>query len=113
MVGWGPQRVHDTFTDEDAARIPKIKPVILNEDTDVWGFTKDGIYTTQSAYKMLSVIHNASSPTHHQLPQLKSNCGRIFGDSRLRPRSNTFCGEPCLALWLWQNVCGPEAYTMI
>ncbi|KAG5400492.1 hypothetical protein IGI04_015099, partial [Brassica rapa subsp. trilocularis] len=51
---WDTQKVRDTFTDEDAARILKIKPGLGTDDTDVWGFTKDGIYTTKSAYKMLS-----------------------------------------------------------
>ncbi|KAF2537615.1 hypothetical protein F2Q68_00022572 [Brassica cretica] len=38
---WDIQRVFDTFTDEDAARILKIKLSLDKQDTDVWGFTKD------------------------------------------------------------------------
>ncbi|KAH0906146.1 hypothetical protein HID58_037973, partial [Brassica napus] len=53
---WDIQKVFDTFTEEDAARILKIKLSLDKQDTDVWGFTKDGVYTTRSGYKMLSSI---------------------------------------------------------
>ncbi|KAH0879942.1 hypothetical protein HID58_067336 [Brassica napus] len=51
---WDIQKVFDTFTEEDAARILKIKLSLDKQDTDVWSFTKDGVYTTRSGYKMLS-----------------------------------------------------------
>ncbi|KAH0863743.1 hypothetical protein HID58_080954, partial [Brassica napus] len=51
---WDIQKVFDTFTEEDAARILRIKLSLDKQDTDVWGFTKDGVYTTRSGYKMLS-----------------------------------------------------------
>ncbi|KAF3585158.1 hypothetical protein F2Q69_00027023 [Brassica cretica] len=45
---WNAQKVFDTFTEEDALKILSIKPAPNRQDSDVWGFTKNGIYTTQS-----------------------------------------------------------------
>ncbi|KAG2314811.1 hypothetical protein Bca52824_017933 [Brassica carinata] len=50
---WNAQMLFETFTEEDALRILQIKPSPTSQDTDMWGFTKDGCYTTQSAYRML------------------------------------------------------------
>ncbi|KAF2542687.1 hypothetical protein F2Q68_00030625 [Brassica cretica] len=43
---WNAQKVFDTFTEEDALKILTIKPAPNRKDSDVWGFTKNGIYTT-------------------------------------------------------------------
>nr|VDD42841.1 unnamed protein product [Brassica oleracea] len=43
---WNAQKVFDTFTEEDALKILTIKPASNRQDSDVWGFTKNGIYTT-------------------------------------------------------------------
>ncbi|CAN7034666.1 unnamed protein product, partial [Brassica rapa subsp. trilocularis] len=44
---WNAQKLFDTFTEEDALQILKIKPLQNGHDLDVWGFTKTGSYTTQ------------------------------------------------------------------
>ncbi|KAF3612083.1 hypothetical protein DY000_02045741 [Brassica cretica] len=59
---WNAQKVFDTFTEEDALKILTIKPASNRQDSDVWGFTKNGIYTTQSAYKMLTLLSNDHPP---------------------------------------------------
>ncbi|CAG7906085.1 unnamed protein product [Brassica rapa] len=54
---WDVQKVYDAFTPEDAAYILTIKPKRTEPDSDAWGFTKHGCYTTQSAYRMLANLH--------------------------------------------------------
>lgn len=87
---WDPPKVCDTFTDEDAARILKIRQVMVNEDTDVWGFTKDAIYTTQSAYKMLSVIHNSNSPSHRSLLPVEKQLWKSIWKLKTTPKIQHF-----------------------
>ncbi|KAH0942185.1 hypothetical protein HID58_001822 [Brassica napus] len=103
-------KVFDTFTEEDAARILKIKLSLDKQDTDVWGFTKDGVYTTRSGYKMLSVNSNVLAceevqvqpPTVQNiwtkppLGSIKCNIGMAW--SSLGP----FTG----ASWITRDSCG-------
>ncbi|KAG5390582.1 hypothetical protein IGI04_032123 [Brassica rapa subsp. trilocularis] len=55
---WNAQKLFDTFTEEDALQILKIKPLQNGHDLDVWGFTKTGSYTTQTGFSQSSVFLN-------------------------------------------------------
>ena len=65
---WDKDKVRETFTPEDVERILMIKPVISRPDDDVWGLTNHLAYTTQSAYKLLSVVSPPSGATALEEP---------------------------------------------
>lgn len=68
---WNRNLVLQTFTEEDAARIFRIKPKISQEDLYCWGFTKDGLYSTQSGYKLTEAIIEMNHPGRGALPPLE------------------------------------------
>lgn len=97
---WDIQKVFDTFTNEDAARIIKIKLSPDKQDIDVWGFTKDGIYTTKSGYRMLSVIHNSKSPSAQPLPPVEKQLWKSIWKLKTAPKIQHF---------LWRALSGALA----
>lgn len=97
---WDIQKVFDTFTEEDAARILKIKLSLDKQDTDVWGFTKDGVYTTRSGYKMLSVIHNSNNPSPRPLPPVEKQLWKSIWKLKTSPKIQHF---------LWRALSGALA----
>ncbi|KAF2608116.1 hypothetical protein F2Q68_00044290 [Brassica cretica] len=68
---WDNEKVRDTFTPEDAGRVLKLKPLLSRPDSDVWGLTNHMGYTTQSAYQLLSAVHDQNNPTHRALPPVE------------------------------------------
>lgn len=97
---WNSQMFFDTFTEEDALKILQIKPVPNRPDTDVWGFTKNGMYTTQSAYRMLSVIHETSSPDYKPLPPVEKQLWKNIWKLKTAPKIRHF---------LWRALSGALA----
>ena len=68
---WDKKKVRETLTPEDAERVLRLKPSLSRLDSDVWGLTKHMGYTTQSAYQLLSVVHDQNNPTHRSLPPVE------------------------------------------
>ena len=68
---WDKDKLRETFTPEDVERILMIKQWITKPNDDVWGLTNHLAYTTQSAYKLLSVVHEQNNPAHRSLPPVE------------------------------------------
>lgn len=56
---WDSNRVREAF-------IHRLRPATQQPDIDIWGPSRDGEYTTKSAYKFLSSIHEHKA----HLPEL-------------------------------------------
>ncbi|CAN7133864.1 unnamed protein product, partial [Brassica rapa subsp. narinosa] len=97
---WNAQKLFDTFTEEDALQILKIKPLQNGHDLDVWGFTKTGSYTTQSAYRMLYVLHESNSPAHRPLPPVEKQLWKSIWKLKTSPKIRHF---------LWRALSGALA----
>lgn len=67
---WNQNLVLQSFTDDDAARILRIKPKITQEDLYCWGFTEHGSYSTQSGYRLTEAILAMNHPGNGSLPPL-------------------------------------------
>ncbi|KAF2555665.1 hypothetical protein F2Q68_00016901 [Brassica cretica] len=72
------------------AVLTKISHDINKEKGHVFGYGASSSGTTQSAYKMLSVIHNASSPTHHQLPPVEKQLWKNIWRLKTSPKIQHF-----------------------
>lgn len=67
---WDIVKLRNCFTAEDVDRIIQIRPKITSQDSDTWGFTHHGVYTTQSAYKLLNSIKTSNS-SDRSLPPIE------------------------------------------
>lgn len=97
---WNAQKLFDTFTEEDALQILKIKPSQTGHDSDIWGFTKTGCYTTQSAYRMLSTLHETKSPAYRPLPPVEKQLWKSIWKLKTTPKIRHF---------LWRALSGALA----
>ncbi|CAN6825949.1 unnamed protein product [Brassica oleracea] len=97
---WNAHKLFETFTEEDVLLILKIKPSQIDRDSDVWGFTKNGSYTTQSAYRMLSGLHEANAPAHRSLPPVEKQLWKSLWKLNTSPKIRHF---------LWRALSGALA----
>ena len=67
---WDIVKLRNCFTAEDVDIIIQIRPKITSQDSDTWGFTHHGVYTTQSAYKLLNSIKTSNS-SDRSLPPIE------------------------------------------
>ncbi|KAG2306533.1 hypothetical protein Bca52824_026281 [Brassica carinata] len=97
---WNAHMLFDTFTEEDALKILTIKPLLNRHDSDVWGLKKNGIYTTQSAYRMLSVLHETNSSDHRPLPPVEKQLWKSIWKLKTSPK---------ICHFLWRALSGALA----
>ncbi|XP_048605398.1 uncharacterized protein LOC125582961 [Brassica napus] len=99
---WDKEKVRDTFTPEDAERVLKLKPLLSRPDSDVWGLTNHMGYTTQSAYQLLSAVHDQNNPTHTSLPPVEQQLWKNLWKKRNSELGN-FKTFPWILWNLWKS----------
>ena len=67
---WDTHKINELFTEEDAASILNIKPMIHKQDRLCWGFTRGGSYSSQSDYKLIDTLKNLQVPGNGSLPPI-------------------------------------------
>lgn len=92
--------MYEVFTPEDAAYILTIRPKLGEQDRDEWGFTKDGCYTTKSAYRMLSKIHEGNNPPSRRVPPVEKQLWNSIWKLKITPK---------ICHFLWQALSGTLA----
>ncbi|KAH0849999.1 hypothetical protein HID58_095877, partial [Brassica napus] len=102
---WNQNLVLQTFTDEEPARILRIKPKISQEDSYCWGLHKHGSYSTQSGYRLTETIVAMNHPGNGFLPPLERSYG-----IKAPPKLKLFCGDLYHAPLLSKNGCSLEAF---
>lgn len=70
-------------------RIIQIKPRLESQDSDAWGFTHHGVYTTQSAYKLLNSI-KASTSSEIELPLIEKQLWKHLWKLKTPPKIRHF-----------------------
>ena len=97
---WNQNLVLQSLTDDDAARILRIKPKITQEDLYCWGFTEHGSYSTQSGYRLTEAILAMNHPGNGSLPPLEK---KLWGDLwKIK-------APPKLKHFLWRSLSGALA----
>ena len=85
---WNRELVLQTFDQRDAKIILRIKPLIALSDSVVWGFTKNGVYSSKSGYALLEAIEGLNSPLAVPVPpiekQLRTSIWRAKTTTKLR-----------------------------
>ncbi|XP_013594838.1 PREDICTED: uncharacterized protein LOC106303003 [Brassica oleracea var. oleracea] len=59
---WDAQRVRHLFLEEDANQILGMRPQVQCPDTMVWGFSRNGVYDSQSGYTLLHLLQTVENP---------------------------------------------------
>lgn len=70
---WDVQKVRSLFVEDDANLILAVKMIQHNQDLWRWGFTKDGVYSTRSGYRLLESLRCSEAPMSNKLPPIKRN----------------------------------------
>lgn len=60
---WNQDLINQTFSQKDAAIILKMQLRLSQPDCVVWGFTKNGAYSSKSGYALLETLEELESPT--------------------------------------------------
>ena len=85
---WNRELVYETFAPGDADRIMLLKPLMNREDSIIWGFTKNGIYSTRSGYHLTETLVALQAPDNCVIPpvekKLWSNIWKIKAPSKLK-----------------------------
>lgn len=68
---WDVTRLRQAFTDHDTEIILRLNPKLSQEDGYKWGFTKDGVYTSRSGYKLLDSLPDENGELQPALPPLE------------------------------------------
>lgn len=96
---WDIAKLRECFTAADVDGIIQIKPRILSQDSDTWGFTHHGVYTTQSAYKLLNSI-KASTSSARTLPPVEKQLWKHLWKLKTPPK---------ICHFLWRALSGALA----
>lgn len=87
---WDAQTVRRSFVEDDANRILSMRIDRHKSDTWGWGFTKDGVYTSRSGYKLLASSQAQSSPHTRSLPPVEKKLWRSIWKLHTSPKIRHF-----------------------
>lgn len=94
---WTVNLVRQTFTDEDAELILKLKPHRSRKDSFKWGYAANGCYSSQSGKKLLDLLKERQQPLHVGLPPIEKNLWKAIWKIRAPPKLKHF---------LWRVLAG-------
>lgn len=97
---WNRELLYQTFSQKDAEIISKMKPMLSHSDSVVWGFTKDGRYSSKSGYALLEAVEEMISPTSTPIPPVEKYLWKSIWKSETSPKLRHF---------LWRSLSGALA----
>lgn len=97
---WDAHTVRDLFVEEDANMILKLKTEQHKQDSWIWGFTKDGIYTSQSGYRFLDSLQNSANQGQNRIPPLERKLWKNIWKLNTLPKIRHF---------IWRAIAGALA----
>lgn len=98
---WDAQKIRHLFVEEDATAILGMKLNLQREDTMVWAFSKNGMYDSQSGYKLLNLIQTIERPmTASNLPPVERNLWSNLWKVKTLPKVRHF---------MWRALAGALA----
>lgn len=97
---WNRDLVLHTFSQADAATILKLQPRLSQADSVVWGFTKNGVYSSKSGYALLEELEELSSPPLAPLPPVEKQLWKSIWKAKTTPKLRHF---------LWRILSGALA----
>lgn len=83
---WNRSLVYDTFSQKDAEIILKLKLNLSRSDKVVWGFTKNGAYSSMSVYELLDTLEDLSSPSAASIPRLEKQLWQALWKTKTSPK---------------------------
>ena len=91
---WDAQRVRHLFLEEDANQILGMRPQVQCPDTMVWGFSRNGVYDSQSGYTLLHLLQTVENPVAApSLPPIEKRLWSNLWKVKIMPKIRHFCGE--------------------
>ncbi|CAA7042047.1 unnamed protein product [Microthlaspi erraticum] len=87
---WETTRVQQVFSQHDAIRVLQLKTNILRRDTWVWGFSKNGEYSSRSGYKFLETLQDLDVPASASLPPLEKQLWSDLWKTKTSPKLRHF-----------------------
>ncbi|KAG2265571.1 hypothetical protein Bca52824_072650 [Brassica carinata] len=98
---WDVQRVRHLFVGEDANQILEMRPQLNHHDTMVWGFSRNGLYDSQSGYKLLHLLQIVENPlAAPSLPPIEKRLWSNLWKVKTMPKIRHF---------LWRALAGALA----
>lgn len=94
---WNVTLVRQTFTDEDAELILKLKPHVSRRDSFKWGFTSNGCYSSQSGRRLLELLKERQQSPHVGLPPIEKRLWKAIWKIRAPQKLKHF---------LWRVLAG-------
>lgn len=87
---WDEQRFRRLFVEDDAKLILNMRVDRSKKDSLCWGFTKDGVYSSRSGYKLLESIRNQNSAVPSSQPPLEKRLWKSIWKLHTSPKIRHF-----------------------
>ncbi|CAG7876774.1 unnamed protein product [Brassica rapa] len=101
---WNRELVYETFAPGDADRIMLLQPMMNREDSIIWGFTKNGIYSTRSVMNNSRLEMSSRRAVPWVLWQIwKARNSVAFTNTSLSPRQAVMTAFEEAELWFVAN----------
>lgn len=94
---WNVDLIRQTFAEDDAELILKIKTHINRSDGLKWGFTPNGCYSSQSGRKLLGILRDIQHPQTSLMPPIEKNLWKAIWKIRAPTKLKHF---------LWRTMSG-------